>query len=234
MKTLILPDVHHKHKVAQRIIDHAKCDHVIHLGDHQDDFGDTVGHAVNTAKWTRDRLDAGDTILLGNHDLPYWFPHDKHNWGCGWEPEKHAAIQRYIDAKSRKKFKLWTECEGWVLSHAGFVKMYEDLREHHDIFIEETLWAGTTHPLLYHVGARRGGFGSGAGGGGVLWCDWHDLHPRPFKQIVGHTPYKEPQHKGKETFGNDADLDWNLDTHLHYYGIIEEGKLSIHETPPKD
>lgn len=232
MKTLILADVHHKWKVAQRIIDHAKCDHVIHLGDHQDDFGDTVGHAVNTAKWTRDRLDAGDTILLGNHDLPYWFPHEKHNWGgCGWEPEKHAAIQRYIGKEDRKKFKLWVECEGWVLSHAGFCSMYADLIPHHDIFIEETLHAGSTHPLICHVGGLRGGKGRG---GGVLWMDWRDMIAEPgapkVAQIVGHTPYPDCQHDTLTT-SEGFFTRHNLDTHLRYYGIIEDGELCICERP---
>lgn len=71
MKTLILPDIHHRYKIAQSIIDSVKADKIVHLGDHQDNFGDTVGQAVNTARWTRERLEAGDTILLGNHDLPY-------------------------------------------------------------------------------------------------------------------------------------------------------------------
>jgi len=227
-RTLIIPDVHHKHKIAQSIIDRVPHDVVIHLGDHQDNFGDTVGHAVNTARWTRDRLDAGDTILLGNHDLPYWFYHEKHHWECGWTPEKHRAIQRYVDINSRKKFKLWVECEGWVLSHAGFCSMYADLIPHHDIFIDETLHAGTTHPLIYHVGASRGGRGNT---GGVLWLDWNDfkrlgdLGGVASKQIVGHTPHKYPN--GKKRM--DGNTDWCLDTHLCHYGIIEDGKLTIHE-----
>ncbi len=226
-RTLIIPDVHHKHKIAQSIIDHVQADHIIHLGDHQDNFGDTVGHAVNTARWTRDRLDAGDTILLGNHDLPYWFWNDKHDWGCGWTPDKHRAIQSIITRERRCEFKLWVECEGWVLSHAGFTSMYADLIPHHDIFMEETLWYGSTHQLIYHVGARRGGRGSG---GGVLWLDWLDLmlsNP-PLKQIVGHTPHANFQtYRG--LINHDYSQAWNLDTHLHHYGILEGGELTVHE-----
>ena len=223
-RTLIIPDVHLKYKIAQSIIDSVPHDAVIHLGDHQDSFGDTIDQAVNTAKWTKDRLDAGDTILLGNHDLPYWFPHPKHEWGCGWDSGKHFAIQRYLSTKDRKKFKLWVECAGWLLSHAGFCSMYTDLIPYHDIFIDETLHAGTTHPLIYAVGASRGGVGRG---GGCLWLDWQDMiqEPvlQPFRQIVGHTPYSKPQyHKG-------CAVAHNLDTHLGHYGIIEGGKLSVHE-----
>lgn len=228
-RTLIIPDVHHKWKKAQEIIDSIPHDHVIHLGDHQDNFGDNVYQAITTAKWTRDRLDAGDTILLGNHDLPYWFWHDKHNWGCGWEPEKHVAIQGIIPAEKRKLFKLWVECEGWVLSHAGFSNIYANLIPHHDIFMEETLWAGSTHPLIYHVGQSRGGRGIS---GGVLWLDWNDMRPLDnIRQLVGHTPHKKPQHHECRRDDNFDELDWNLDTHLHHYGIIEGGVLSIYEVP---
>lgn len=232
-RTLILSDIHHKIKKAQEIIDFVPHDHVIHLGDHQDNFGDNVWQAIATAKWTRDRLDAGDTVLLGNHDLPYWFWHEKHNWGCGWEPEKHQAIQDIIPDLERKKFKLWTECEGWVLSHAGFCSMYADLIPHHDIFLEETLWAGTTHPLIYHVGARRGGKGQS---GSCLWLDWMDLTrdggpAKNVQQIVGHTPYKKPQSYLGASYEDlsSRTRGWNLDTHLHHYGIIEDGRLTVHE-----
>lgn len=226
-RTLILSDVHHKYKKAQKLIDEVKADKVIHLGDHQDNFGDGVGNAVATAKWTRDRLDAGDIILLGNHDLPYWFWNDKHDWGCGWTPDKHRAIQSIIPEYDRLKFKLWVECEGWILSHAGFTAMYADLIPNPLTFLEETLWRGFTHPLIYHVGASRGGVG---GGGGVLWLDWNDfkrenaLKGVAWKQIVGHTPLSYPSGKKRQ----DGNIDWCIDTHLHHYGIIEDGKFTVH------
>lgn len=231
-RTLVLPDIHHKWRLAQSIIDQTACDHVIHLGDHQDNFGDNAWQALATAKWTKSRLDAGDTILLGNHDLPYWFPNRKHDWGCGWDQDKHKIIQSVLSTEDRKKFKLWTECEGWLLSHAGFTSMYADLIPHHDIFIDETLHVGGTHPLIYHVGARRGGKGRG---GGVLWCDWRDLiqepAKKPLRQIVGHTPYPEPQYYIQESKGYTPWEAYNLDTHLNHYGIIKNGKLTIHERP---
>jgi len=233
-RTLVLSDVHHKWKKAQVIIDSVPHDHVIHLGDHQDDFGDTPWQALATAKWTKDRLDAGDTILLGNHDLPYWFPHPKHNWGCGWDSGKHNIIQSVLSTKDRKKFKLWVECEGWLLSHAGFCSMYADLVPYHDIFIDETLHSGDTHPLIYSVGAARSGmFSKLQSNGGCLWIDWNELKCEldkvgvVWKQIVGHTPHKYPNGKKRQ----DGNTDWCIDTHLKHYGIIEDGEFTTHEVP---
>lgn len=233
MRTLILPDIHHRVHIARAIIDLEKADQIVHLGDHQDNFGDSPANAVVTAAWTKERLEAGDIVLLGNHDLPYWFYHEKHNWGCGWTPEKHRVIQAIIPDELRRKFRLWAEVDGWILSHAGFTSMYADLIPSQDIFLEETLWQGKTHPLIYHVGSRRGGMGPG---GGILWLDWDDFKMNEdasnvaWKQIVGHTPHKYPQDKKRL----DGNTDWNLDTNLKHYGILEDGKLTIKESPSNE
>lgn len=223
MKYLIIPDVHHRIKIAQSLIDSVPHDHVIHLGDHQDNFGDSVQDAIATAKWTRERVDAGDTIILGNHDLPYWFWNAKHDWGCGWTPDKHRAIQDIIPEPLRKRFKLWDVVDGWTLSHAGFTSMYSQLIPHHDIFMSETLWEKKTHPLIYHVGEARGGRGSWENGGGIIWLDWDDLQMSTVpSQIVGHTPHAKPKFDSKKQLHC-------LDTHLRHYGILEDGKLSAHD-----
>lgn len=232
MKTLIIPDVHHRIKVAQAIIDKEKADQVVHLGDHQDNFGDGPEDTQRTAKWTRERLEAGDLILLGNHDLPYWFWNYAHDWNCGWTPEKHAAIQNIIPLEMRKKFRLWTSVDGWLLSHAGFFPppalfgaMLTDKGQ--EIFLDETLWRGETHPIISAVGHSRGGPHAR---GGILWLDWDkEFLPNEQKQIVGHTPHTQPVFKTYRY--DDAIKSWGLDTHMTHYGILQDGKLTIEKTP---
>jgi hypothetical protein len=48
--------------------------------------------------------------------------------------------------------------------------------------------------------------------------------PPKLNQIVGHTPHNKPQiHKGLRGIRH------GLDTHLHHYGILEDGKLMVLE-----
>ena len=51
MKTLILPDVHTYHEIAQKVIDNVKADKVVLVGDMFDQFYDSVDSNVrNTNK----------------------------------------------------------------------------------------------------------------------------------------------------------------------------------------
>lgn len=218
MRTLVIPDVHHRWVRAQVIIDREQADHVVHLGDHQDNHGDIKGDAVATAHWTKSRLDAGDTILLGNHDLPYWFYHHLHE--CpGWDAEKHRAIQPILSPEDRRKLRLWVEVEGWLLSHAGFPS-YHSGHIHEEQYYLEKLWAGRPDPLIY---ASRGRMQRDAIDG-VLWLDWDDFVPLiGIRQIVGHTPAPMPRRKW--ALGGMANI--ALDTNLKHYAVIEDGVVTV-------
>lgn len=102
--------------------------------------------------------------------------------------------------------------------------------------------------LLLAAGWSRGGM---VKYGGITWNDSDiDMVPIPsVMQIFGHSPHPEPdviytykkdqnsvKRQQYDLFHlnyNDPSLlsvNFNLDTHLHHYGIIEDGKLTIHET----
>ena len=76
------------------------------------------------------------------------------------------------------------------------------------------------HPLL-RAGWVRGG---DQAKGGCTWLDWdeefEDIPGVP--QIVGHTIGKEPRWKGASLC---------LDTQLRHYAVIEDGKVTVKETP---
>lgn len=221
MRTLIIPDVHHRIKIAQSIIDSEKADKVVHLGDHQDNFHDTPDHAIATAHWTLSRLEAGDTILLGNHDLQYAFPHPMH--GCsGWTRDKAQFVTPMLHP-IRSKFRLWDQVDGWTLSHAGFSSASLPWINRQDELLD-LLMSGDTHWVIGGSGKIRGGIHKHPG---VLWQDWtHEFKPVPnLKQIVGHTALPFPKQLGDN---------WCIDTHLQHYGIIEDGKFTVHEAPKSE
>jgi hypothetical protein len=70
----------------------------------------------------------------------------------------------------------------------------------------------------FMAGVERGG---PARYGGILWCDWNAFEPiKDLPQIVGHTPGREVRYKGNSIC---------LDTHLHHYGLLENGELTVLE-----
>jgi len=82
---------------------------------------------------------------------------------------------------------------------------------------ENALMGGVAHPAFV-AGMERGG---PAKSGGILWCDWQSFEPiTGIRQIVGHTPGHEVRYKKGDVC---------LDTHLHHYGLLEDGELTIVE-----
>lgn len=231
MKTLVLPDIHHKVVRAQRIIDLEAADRVVHLGDHQDNYNDSPDDARQTALWTRERLAAGDEIIIGNHDLPYYYHTDYSNWRCGWGPLKHRAVRETLSQGSIRMMRLWVWVDGWLCSHAGITSSYLQglpcgtwsctpaYQEH---FLD-LLAAGLPVPLVHDVGRRRGG---DLAHGGLLWEDFRDLHGTPgLKQLVGHTQAPDV----RERYWPDRGAEVCIDTGLRHYAIIKDGELVIRE-----
>ncbi len=225
-RTLILPDIHHKIERAQSIIDLEHADRIVHLGDHQDNFGDDAAYAAKTATWTKQRLDAGDEIIIGNHDIPYYFPHRLHTWGCGFTRDKKLEVDKHIQRKQLEQFRLWVWVDGWLCSHAGFAKcyagLYEGFTEAEHTLRLATLLRGCSEPEIYSVGRERGGKQQF---GGILWQDWDALQPLSgLKQLVGHTQGRSVRSKHTHDSQN-----YCIDTGLRHYAIIEDGKLEIRE-----
>ena len=143
----------------------------------------------------------------------------------------HAGVSRYHFAKhsgnisSKRVLDLCHETMGTLF------------RMEEDPMVEGYL------PILKAGRARRGDMPVG----GITWLDWNlEFRPHPqISQIVGHTPTQNPQimdgngsaiapDKGTLETGLEYHLapgvsyNFNLDTHLNHYMIIENGKITIH------
>ena len=208
MKHLIIPDIHHRIDVADWIFNRVEFDRAILLGDYFDDFGDTPEIAVKTAVWLREHIDNKDfTFLVGNHDLPYMYPHNRGLYCSGFEKLKSAAILQELNIFDfREKTKLFHRVDNVVFSHAGisrtlleylvykgYLGSVASTASELELQLTSLLpslrnWnesGAMVHPLV-DAGCDRGGK---AEVGGATWCDLSYFQPTPnIVQVFGHTP----------------------------------------------
>lgn len=217
MPTLIIPDIHNKWRIAERIIAENPADKRIFLGDIYDDFGDTLEQVEAMAWWHKQALgDPKNVFLWGNHDLPYAYPHLKEDelYCSGNTRQKAEVINSVLSPEDWAKTKVCAWEGDWLLSHAGFSATFlqqEDIEE-----MAQSAMKSLEHehvPILFRAGWARGG---DQAKGGVTWLDWNEeFEPiAGIQQIVGHTPGKTPRRKGDN---------WCLDTHLHHAATLDAG-----------
>lgn len=108
---------------------------------------------------------------------------------------------------------------------------------------EDNPMVGGYEPILMAGRARMGRLPVG----GITWQDWNmEFNPHPqISQIVGHTPTRNPQvmnGSGSTIAPDEGTLEtglvynlapgvsynFNIDTHLNHYMIIENGKITIY------
>ena len=191
MRTLIIPDIHNHTHHAEHWLKTQQYDHVVFLGDYFDDFDDTPGDVMNTARWLSARMDAGEDIfLLGNHDAAYLFP-DSPQLECpGFTRQKSRAIHEIMKPVHWQRLQLAHFEQGWLMSHAGFhpVWIKEPNVEKIMSRCEKAMDAAKRRivdPIL-GAGEDRGGLQKF---GGPLWMDFDNFMPIPgINQLVGHTP----------------------------------------------
>lgn len=223
MTTLVVPDIHNKVDVAQRIIDDHPAEQRVFLGDIYDDFGDSIDRIENAARWHKEQLaDPRNTFLLGNHDMPYAFEGNPLLRCSGYAEAKRWAINEILEPADWAKSELCVWVEGWLLSHAGLHPALLNDECALDADCKAAIRAAkqfSTHRLI-GAGFARGGRQSI---GGMTWLDWdHEFMPFPgIKQIVGHTPGELPRQNGDN---------WCLDTHLAHAGILRNGELELFPT----
>jgi len=220
MNTIVIPDVHHKIELAERIIALESHDgdrlQIIFLGDYFDDWHDGPLETTITANWLLRSAKANDghkrIFLLGNHDLPYLYPGVLDSIDrCGDSPEKRVAAQSVLYRTNvSRQMRLYTELDDWVLSHAGITRAlwskYDGLSGA-DLAMDMLL-NNKVHPLLL-AGEDRGG---NLSHGGMLWCDWGSFTPvHGVRQLVGHTPAAEVRYRDIHNYC--------LDTHLRHYAV---------------
>jgi hypothetical protein len=224
---LIIPDIHHKVQLVERIRASHPGTPAIFLGDY---FDDTPAAMKTTCEWLKNAIEnCADEFLLGNHCFAYVSYELGVRWGfcSGWEPAKQQIFHQYFPGDALLKSGSWiSKRQGWLISHAGLTrKLYRSFSKRNTFEeilewvnnAENALMGGIAHPAFV-AGAERGG---PAKSGGILWCDWQAFEPiRGIRQIVGHTPAHEVRYKQRDVC---------IDTHLHHYGLLEDGELTILE-----
>jgi hypothetical protein len=240
MRTLVFGDVHHKVDRVDHLLKTVPHDEAICLGDWMDDFNDGSAAATKTASYMKWFLAQPNHVsLMGNHDLPYFWPTVKAFRYWGWSRRKMDVFTDILKPVSnyRRHTKYYVVSQGILLSHAGLnAKLLPAMGVSTPEEILYWLWqtVDTAIVMLYatngmydatasvaqilDAGEDRGGINKH---GGILWSDFSSLTPiEGLPQLVGHT-----QGKDVRTNGNII----CIDTNLRHYAIIEDGVLTTHE-----
>jgi hypothetical protein len=206
--TLILPDLHLKHALADQILSAEKGNYsrVICAGDVFDDFNDTVEENRKTAEWFVEKINDPSWVMLrSNHSISYEFSYNRHAYCSGFTLEKAAAINKIVSREDWNKQKTFHYTENFLFTHAGLCKGFLDMMvdsgfsEHFEYTIEnilkhlsvwearglEALETARSHPF-FGAGWDRGGDQKK---GSPIWVDFSSLVNIPgLKQICFHTP----------------------------------------------
>jgi hypothetical protein len=177
------------------------------------------------------------SFLLGNHDAHYLWPAATGLRCSGFSRSKMDEVTAALRPVSlcRRRFRLFTVADGWLLSHAGVTRNLvpeerRDSPESVTAWLEEasrgallSLARGWV-PALLDAGPERGGNGAC---GGIDWVDFEWLDPVPgFRQVVGHTAGREVRYAA-----NSSGCAVCLDTGLDHYAVLEEGRLAVYRSP---
>jgi hypothetical protein len=204
--TLIVPDIHHNWRDAEKIIAAVPHDEVLFLGDYFDDFNDTPEMVRETCDWLQSSVEKPNRIhLFGNHDIHYAFAY--RTFQCaGYEQWKYFIIHDTVPRSVWDKVKWFHVLDNtWLVSHGGLHKsnlpadirkLHEDrpkflgaITEYLDLEIRKGFQHGANNKSfwIFNAGRGRGGMQPV---GGIIWCDFEtEFHPiKGLHQILGHTP----------------------------------------------
>lgn len=207
MKTLIIPDIHLKWHIVDRILSaEPNFDKCILLGDYFDDFHDNAFSNEKMAEWIKERIDDPRFVfLMGNHDISYAHGGCRGYLICpGFTHDKNRAINKVL-YDHWHKFQYYYFHEGILFSHAGMSDIYfkgakPDLESLTEWLANEVVYSkreafemGSGCPKLFGAGHDRGG---NQDVGGILWCD-HSYHIplECIPQIYGHSPLRFPDYR---------------------------------------
>jgi len=210
-KILILPDIHLRHEIAEKIIQSTQPDQIIFLGDYFDDFDDTSEMVINTSHWLSYSIKQKNRIhICGNHDHQYWFKDNKNIRCSGYEQYKSIIINDIITKKDWEKLHFFYIMDNtWLLSHGGIHPgwLFQSKFKMNEIYeyslknLERKLINDSKAALIkfnkndMHWFAMPG-FSrcyESRFYGGLMWNDWNDefMPIRGIHQIAGHTPNHE-------------------------------------------
>jgi hypothetical protein len=231
---LVVPDIHERIRRVERILARylPQVREVVFLGDYFDSFTRSEASTEATIGFVKSALqDPRFTLLLGNHDLHYLWPHMKCS---GWSPNTHLRTKLDFTTSERNALRdlparTAVERHGWLLSHAGV----------HPHFLAAGPWSldwlrreavAARREADHRVGHWLLGVSRTRGGirplGGPFWMDWSefsdDLRLPP--QLVGHT---ETGWRGVRTKGRSHCIDTCL---RHVALLAPDGALQVERT----
>lgn len=206
-KVLILPDVHNRIEVVEKIIKSVQPDLTIFLGDYYDDFGDDPNIIIDVAHWFKESVNKKDRIhLTGNHDVHYWFKNNRKLRCSGYDQFKSIAINDIVEKSDWEKLKFFYVLDGkWLLSHGGVhpvwikpdsINSKEFVSANLSDVVEKLKYDSKDSVKKFYANQETwfsyAGFSRcrySRSCGGLLWCDWNsEFKPiRGIHQLVGHT-----------------------------------------------
>jgi 3',5'-cyclic AMP phosphodiesterase CpdA len=223
-KCLVISDIHQEiDRYAKLVVEREKgnYDHVIFLGDFIDSHKayPQVAGVKETARFVKNICEGNlgpATLILSNHDAPYmesWSANQKYskkrhiiNFCSGFTNKKSIEINKILSWEDWRKFQLFCEFGGFVLSHGGINKglwnFYKSREENLDALWNESddaLRSVSIKPSrLFAAGQARGGREKIPG---IIWQDWleeHEYYEELGPELLGHTPsYNCVRRKGK-------------------------------------
>lgn len=197
MATFVISDAHGRLEDVLDLIDRAGVRHddfVLQLGDLANCVAESVDADEECLQLVGDKIDA---MLVGNHEFPYFNRQDPFG-GFHFNPRIDRILQNLYQEGLLSAAYLH---EDILITHAGIT--HPRLLPQWDTAEAawnhiETEWHGGNfgHSMFHDIGRSRGGW---ATYGGILWCDWNEMEPTIFPQIVGHTTGQSIRIKGNVT-----------------------------------
>ncbi len=236
-RVLTISDSHNKWWIIQRIMENVEHTSMCFLGDWIDDFNEQLIDVEKSAElMVKLSCSTNNTLIQGNHDNAVMYP-SRFTACSGWTMGKQKLVAPILKGHIHK-FRTHAFVDGWILSHAGFSPYLVGIGTQSEIMAEidaqsaqalQCMRSGVFHPFL-SVSRYRGGnhlFG------GPFWQDWNELKPLRTSnggycsQLTGHTPAALP----RVIEHSDGSKTVCLDTHMKHFAVIEDGELTIHDTP---
>lgn len=198
MHFLSCGDVHGRN--YWKTIDPAKYDKIIFVGDYLDSFNvsnsDILSNLFDLIEFKKTHPDKV-VLLLGNHDLWYWFGGIPSHRCSGVRPDMLWDVADLF-IRNRKLFQVAYQYENYIWSHAGihigwYKNFIENKIEPGDINLADTInrLFEINYKPLFNVSWLRGGVSRE---GGIFWADKRETCRKPlpgYHQIVGHSPVSD-------------------------------------------
>lgn len=213
-RTLVIPDIHTRIRLAESIIDYEPHDQIVFLGDYFDGYDDSLEITHQVAEWLYESMSKPNRIhLLGNHDLSYLNP----DYRCsGYSEGKRWAIKN--TKLNLNNLSHYYMIGNILLTHAGLSKEFYDECNYNSRMVGSFLdnMVRTNKTRLYNCSRVRGGLDSFSG---ILWCDFEEFVPIDgVRQIFGHTNDKAVRKIGDN---------YCIDTFGSSYAVIQNGEIEI-------